>query len=177
MANLDAMLEYFKHELTNKEILAYVQKPFNLEEGSLYRCSLIKYHSNKYRLIIVLHHVIIDGSSFDYFCNELTYYNNPLYQSIFSIKKQISDISKLSKKLSEYIETNRDSSKLFWQTKLANVEPLSLNFLKYTTNQSCQKELLELGNIGAIRFYFNTKVLLELNQVRSDYSITPYLFG
>src|ERR1700733_238257 len=59
-------LEYFEHELTNKEIFLYIQKPFNLNKGGLYRFGLIKNQDNKYRLIIVLHHIIIDGSSGDY---------------------------------------------------------------------------------------------------------------
>ena len=56
-------LEYFKHKLTKSDILSYVQRPFDLEIGPLYRFGLIKNSNNRYRFIAVLHHIIIDGSS------------------------------------------------------------------------------------------------------------------
>ena len=64
-------VEYFKNKLSNNDILKYILKPFNLESGPLYRFGLIKVDNSKYRFVIVLHHIIISGRSFNYFCNKL----------------------------------------------------------------------------------------------------------
>lgn len=95
-------LQYFQsNKLTNQEILKYIQEPFNLELGLLYRFVLIKNNDIEHRLIIVLHHIIIDGLSFDYLIEELSnYYNDELYKNNISIKKQLLQISELSQVLS-----------------------------------------------------------------------------
>ena len=45
-------LEYLKSKLIDKDILLYVQKPFNLESGPLYRFGLIKNHNNKLEMAL-----------------------------------------------------------------------------------------------------------------------------
>jgi len=169
-------LEYFEGAISEKEILLYVKTAFNIEKGPLYRFRLIKKADHQYRLIIVLYHIIIDESAYDCLINEfVNYYKNPLYHSKTSIKEQISNISRLSKKLTGYIENNKDKSEVFWQRKIADIEPLDLKFLKYSSNSS--KKPLELNEIGELKLSFNIEASSKLNQLQNKYNLTSYLFG
>ena len=53
---------------------AFVKSSFNLEQGPLYRFALFKNKEEAYDLIIVLHHVLIDGSSMDEFVGLVSSY-------------------------------------------------------------------------------------------------------
>ncbi|MBN8523569.1 MAG: hypothetical protein J0M23_06950, partial [Rickettsiales bacterium] len=175
-------LEYFKKKLTNKQILSCIQNPFNLKSGPLYRFMLIK-DNNIHRLIVVFHHIVLDGLSFDYFCNELSnYYNNKQYNNYPSIEEQILSISSLSKSLSEYIKLRKEESKEFWKTKLSSIEPINLSFLKSRNKQNnslikidqkLKLSIQQLSKINELRFSFSKKTLNKLNYL----AITPYMYG
>ena len=177
-------IEFFEQKLSNKEILSYIQNAFNLETGPLYRFRLIKEGDNNYRLIIVLHHIIIAGLSFDNFIRELSnYYNNKFYKSSIFEEEQSLRITKLSKELLGYVNFNKEESKSFWKESLLNTEVIDLRFLKLSTNNlpsnSTKRDvpLQALSNIGEIRFSFDKEILLKLNQLRIIFEITPYLYS
>ena len=46
-------LEFVEQDILNKDICFYIQQPFNLEKGPLYRFRLIQKSYDNYRLIIV----------------------------------------------------------------------------------------------------------------------------
>ncbi|WP_414584620.1 amino acid adenylation domain-containing protein [Scytonema sp. PCC 10023] len=48
------------------------QQPFDLEEGPLVRLNLLRLDQNSYVLLLVVHHIVIDGWSAGIFINELT---------------------------------------------------------------------------------------------------------
>ncbi|MEH2355882.1 non-ribosomal peptide synthetase [Nostoc sp.] len=49
-----------------------VQQPFNLEQGSLFRSSLVQLHENEYVLLLSVHHIVFDGWSDGVLWRELT---------------------------------------------------------------------------------------------------------
>ena len=145
-------------------------------------------NNNKYRFIIVLHHIIIDGTAFNYFCNELSsYYNDQYYRSsVFSIEEQLTKISNLSEYLSKYVESKQERSKFFWKKKLADVEQIDLTFLRLnnyqsnllnTSDQKSELSIQELSGIGKIRFSFNKKIVSKLSKLKGKYRLTSYVFG
>jgi len=69
-------LDKFEDKLTQLDIISYVKKPFIINRGPLYRFGLIKNCDHGYRLIIVLHHILIDSLSVNYFFEELSKYYN-----------------------------------------------------------------------------------------------------
>lgn len=175
-------LEYIKEQLTNEVILSYIQKPFNLKQGPLYRFRLIKTCHNKYRLIIVLHHLIIDGNTTDYFIDELSsYYNNPSHKNNISIQEQLLSISKLSDKLSKKISKFKEESKTLWNEKLTNTESVDTSFLRPTTNKNNsnlqQKTEFSISELKEIRFTFGPETLSKLKQLISKNLTTPYLYS
>jgi len=177
-------LECYDGKLTNKLILSYVQESFNLETGPLYRFALIKISENKYRFIVVFHHIIIDGLTVDYLIDEISnYYNNSSYKFNTSIDEQLSKMSSLSLILMDRLESNRKQSEFFWKHKLANIEPLNLRFLKSYTKNHClsddcevDKSIQQLSKINETRFSFDKNILLKLNKLKKKYLITPFLY-
>jgi len=66
-------------ELNNgqKVIEKFIEQPFFLDKGSLYRFGIVSLDHNQYRFIAILHHALIDGSHMDDFIALVTHgYNN-----------------------------------------------------------------------------------------------------
>jgi amino acid adenylation domain-containing protein/thioester reductase-like protein len=130
-------LEFFENTNDEKE---FAEKSFNLKTGPLYRFGIFKISENKYNFIIVLHHAIIDSSSFDKFLYLI---------SIFYSSKE--DVSIFSSKISEFNNSLIDQLKLinesdannFWREKLINAE--NKNNIPY----------IKSDNIGVGEYYFS----------------------
>jgi len=58
-------LESSEHPANTFELLEYIRRSFNLHSGPLYRFKLFRIKDDVYRFIVVMHHVIVDGSSLD----------------------------------------------------------------------------------------------------------------
>ena len=61
-----------KEEIINSYISQELNREFNLEEGPLIRCGLLKDTETSYILILVMHHIVIDGWSMGVFQEELS---------------------------------------------------------------------------------------------------------
>jgi len=175
-------LECFKGNFSNQDILTYIQAPFDLTKGPLYRFAVIKRKINKYRFIIVFHHIIIDGSSFDDLIDEVSnYYNLKNYVTSIPIKDQLLNLEYLSDKLYKSLKFNQEKNQLFWKRQLVNIEPLDLGFFRINSNSNSSKNfkhklsvsVQELSGINEIRFNFNKETLIKLNKL----SLSPYLYG
>jgi amino acid adenylation domain-containing protein/non-ribosomal peptide synthase protein (TIGR01720 family) len=179
-------LEFFNAPLSDEKISAYICQPFDLEKGPLLRFALIKLENDQYRFIVVLHHIIIDGMSFDHFIEELScYYNDEEYKSNISIEEQLFKMSELSQELTDYVLHHKESSKLFWKTQLTGVEPLNLSFLKThsatdnllnNTHKNTTLLTLPLTHVGQIRFDFDGPIVKMLEQLKFKYNITSYIY-
>jgi len=177
-------LEYITRKVTNEEILLYVKEPFDLEKGPLYRCKLIKINDYVYRFIIVLHHILIDGSTFDVFIDEISrYYNDTAYKAPLTQEVQFLKISVLSKHLSDKIERNRENNKQFWGASLSDFESPNLNLIKVSEEANTnaiapEKQFTQFSDsISQKTFSFSANILKKLNKIRDTYSLSPYLYG
>jgi hypothetical protein len=180
-----ADLEYFANDLSDKESFAYLQKPFDLTQGPLYRFALIKRSYNTYRFIIILHHLVVDGSSADYVVEELSkYYNNPAYKTSLSLEEQFLRISQFGTNCYRYYQTYGESSKLFWQNKLRDIVPVNFSFLQ------SQEEKLKIKNtlnskvsleaiypVGILKFTFPAEVLQKIAKLKRTYGLSLFLYG
>lgn len=125
-------LECVDNPTSEAELLAYVQKPFDLYNGPLYRFKLVRLSNGAHRFIIVLHHLVMDSISinaglFDAISN---YYNDPSYSAEHSAAVQIELLTSLEQKLSVNLEQHGETYKSFWQQQLADAENIDLNFLR-----------------------------------------------
>lgn len=62
---------YDKDEFSKKILNEILTKPFNLKTDMPYRIKLLKFSETEHLLLIVFHHIVIDGLSLEYFENEL----------------------------------------------------------------------------------------------------------
>ena len=163
------------------ELYSYVSHGFDLHRGPLYRFKLLRVGKKAYRFIMVMHHLIMDGSaSLDpgVFTAIANYYNNENYTTKYSISEQIALITTLEKNLSTRLEQNRAKYQKFWHKQLSDVEGVDLTFLKLGDESAQHKNTEEIpGTIGEIKFSYDGAKLKELNQVKSKYGITPYIYG
>lgn len=80
-APLDFTLIELHHENEISEYITQeINKPFNLKQASQMRVSLVKKSQGECLLVVVLHHIITDGTSFSIFINDL----NHFYSQIMS---------------------------------------------------------------------------------------------
>lgn len=168
---------------SQEEIIYFLKKPFDLESGPLYRFGIYEISKNKYRLISVMHHIIIDASGADKIIEELSnYYNNENYKNSVSIEEQALKIHDFSRKLSKVIESNKKQSKVFWQNKLANASIVEFDFLKLNYNVIGKQNIKiqsnhQIPTIESKRFSFKNKILDKLTHLKRRYHITNPSYG
>jgi len=153
------------------DIKSYVNQSFNLATGPLYKAGIFKY-SDGYRLIIVLNHILIDGTLFTHFVNELSnYYNDEDYKSRYNQIEQISQINSAIYDECHSLSNSRDAL-IFWNNVLADIEPVNLRFIG---NKVTECNLIK--EIKTIRFDFDESILKSLIEVNRLYNISSYGFG
>ena len=171
-------LEYSENPASTQELLSYAARSFDLHNEPLYRFKLIRINKDVHRLVLIFHHLTVDGSKslesgvFEAISN---YYNNENYRIKHSIDDQIRLISDLSNTLFANLNQNKDKYKEFWNKQLSNTGNIDLNFLKLGKNPSKQNELYNQKE--EINFSFGDSELLKLNQVKLTHGITPYVYG
>ncbi|PJD92664.1 MAG: hypothetical protein CK424_03505 [Legionella sp.] len=162
-------LEFFDAPYDPEQIFNYISAPFNLEAQALYRFALFTESDGCYRFILVVHHLLIDGNSFDTLINEISnYYNSPTYKAHHSLLEQ-SNILKETNQLFDLQLKSFDSQyQRFWDEKLAHIEPIDLRWAKSESN---------IDKIAEHRFDFDEKTTKKLAQITSQLDITTYLYG
>jgi amino acid adenylation domain-containing protein/thioester reductase-like protein len=188
-------LEYSDNPLSTSTLQNYISNSFDLHNGPLYRFKLVRVGDRAYRFIVVMHHIVIDGSPaldsgvFEAISN---YYNDENYTVAQnkSISKQIAIGNNLAKALATKLKKNKSAYKKFWKQQLSNIDNLDLHFLRINSDHI---ENVQDGNqvIGAprttdantvntidiINFSFGTTELTKLNQLKLQYGVTPYIYG
>ncbi len=169
---------------SNKDLAEYILKPFDLNKGPLYRFALTKDGFNKYKIIIILHHILIDGSSTDYFLDEIShYYNDEVYKCELDLSEQLRRMNSVSVQLTEYLKKIRKKSLLYWKDFLSLLDPIELSFLKAYTKQQKQLNLSkplvvqDYSEISEIRFGFDEEIGKKIRLFCKKYKITNYLYG
>jgi amino acid adenylation domain-containing protein len=92
--------EVYARKLAEREITA----PFDLMEGPLYRCRLLRLNDQEHLLIIVVHHIVADGWSMELFKKELAVH----YEAIRADKESLS-LPELPVQYGDYAKWQHDS--------------------------------------------------------------------
>ncbi|MDB5014987.1 MAG: hypothetical protein JWQ25_3189, partial [Daejeonella sp.] len=166
---------FHDNELTEDEILKLVQKPFDLENNLLGHMHIIRLNNGQYRIIKILHHILIDGLSCKatYDVMEL-YYNNTAYFNPVSIEEQEYLHHKLASDLNQILIDNKSVMQDFWKKHLKGISGPDLKFLK--SNISAEAALSR-NVISELRFSFNEETFVRVRQLTRGYRLTPYIFG
>ncbi|MFO0319242.1 MAG: amino acid adenylation domain-containing protein, partial [Neisseriaceae bacterium] len=168
-------LEVFD-DIENKEkTYQYVSKPFDLEGEPLYRFAIFRDVDLNYRFILVFHHLIIDGSSFDELISEISkYYNKNNYSCKVSIADQIQSASSTTNKVYELLNLHQDQCNQFWTSRLSNLEVLDLTFIK-SRGSNLPKTTKTI--IKEFNFCFTEKVIDQIEKVQNKYGISAFAYG
>ena len=102
------------------------RKPFNLSEGPLLRCLLLRLHPEKHILVLVMHHIVTDGWSISILFREVT----KCYAAF--IGNQTPDLPEISIQYAEYAQWQREhmsgallaSEIEHWKNKLEGAQTL-----------------------------------------------------
>ena len=173
-------LEYSEEPTSTQELFSYVSCAFDLHSKPLYRFKLIRLDKDTCRLILVFHHIVIDGSAsldsgvFEAISN---YHNDESYSVKHSIDDQIKLISNLTDKLSIDLDQHKEKYKDFWHKQLSDIDSVDLSFLKLCKNPEQKNTAESLNSKAEINFSFSDAELAKLNQIKLKYGITPYVYG
>ena len=88
-----APLDFTILEMPDERISEYAQemisKPFDLKQPSLMRVAVLKKNDNDFLLIIVIHHIVTDGTSFAIFINDLSVFYKQIMHEEIPLQSQI----------------------------------------------------------------------------------------
>jgi surfactin family lipopeptide synthetase A len=170
-------LEYVDQPLGQAELLEYVRRSFDIYTGPLYRFKLLYLGEGVHRLIIVLHHLVMDGISLNtgLFETISNYYNDEKAVPLCSLDSQIEKITALEETLSANLKSNKDQYKAFWHEQLDGVESIDLRFLK--SRNTTMQLAADCNPVGEIRFSYGESEQAKLERIHQQYKITPYSFS
>jgi amino acid adenylation domain-containing protein len=113
--------------------------PFDLQNIPLWRAKILRSNNHDFWLVVVFHHIIIDGNSFELFRNDLSqFYNKPhlIAQTIKDSKKYELDFEKYLKKENSRIKDYAIRSGLqYYEEKLVHIP------LQYEINTSSNDQV------------------------------------
>ena len=135
------------NDISQKE--NFIKIPFDLLKGPLYRGALFKIGEKKYNLIIILHHIVIDGSCIDIMLDRIAgYYNGEDLELFSSLEEQKFEIQKSSEALTKRIEFlyEDDRGSKFWQKKLKGLNTKNeLAYFKSNVQSKNNIKILEFS--------------------------------
>ena len=158
----NSKFSYFK-DISKKD--TFIKTPFDLFKGPLYRFALFEIDKNTHDLVIILHHCIIDGGSFDVFISRVSsYYNEIPIKQFSTLEKQreiIANSSNLLKKNINFLHQKKKGQK-FWQRRLKDFN--FGNTLPYIRSKKSSKK------VDIKKFKVNKTLLLQTMSSRLAFS-------
>jgi amino acid adenylation domain-containing protein/non-ribosomal peptide synthase protein (TIGR01720 family) len=120
-------------QLKNTDILhalvrEYGHKPFNLAMDHMLRAQLIKVDTDEYVIVLVFHHIAIDGWSMSIFVRELIeFYRSDMGQKSVNLPLLLLQYKDYAIWQKTYFTDERLSKELkYWEAKLSGLVPLNL---------------------------------------------------
>lgn len=100
-----------------------INTPFDFNKGPLWRTVLLEYAPNKYQLVLVLHHLIVDIWSQNIILRDLSEIYNALLENR---SPQLPDIPKLSENHFVEDKPEQEDKLNYWKKQLDHLTPLML---------------------------------------------------
>ena len=159
----------FDAAAVEKQVAALVLKPFDLEQGPLFRAGVLKRSEEEHLLVVVLHHVVTDGWSNGLLVRQLgeTYIQllsgNTLVQPAASI--QYADFAAWQH---QYLQETLDAKMAFWKRALDEVAALELPL-------DFQRPSVQTFAGSNISFTLPKTASDALNQLANRFQVTPFM--
>lgn len=167
--------EYVEAPQSDAALLAYVNAAFDLRTGPLLRVRLIKLAEEHFRLIIVIHHLIMDGAKVSFIGEAVPhYYNDSQFRFNLNIREQCQKLDELSKRLARQLTLDEANHTEFWRKQLTDLPGIDLRFLK--TSPRIPLDPNE-NAVGECLFTFDAETLQRVQKAARKYQITPYILS
>ncbi|WP_162034192.1 non-ribosomal peptide synthetase, partial [Chryseobacterium potabilaquae] len=171
------VLRFFSDELSQEKILELALEPFDLENDQLVRCYAIKLKNERYRIIFIISHILVDGLSTNSIYSELgKYYNDNNYVSPLSLIEQANLHEKLNSQLDHILDNGKTEMCDFWEKHLRNIENIDFKFLE-SKKPTKFNENVSISPVSEIRFEFNEEIFSKTKQLTRNYKLTSYTYG
>ncbi|WP_392564159.1 amino acid adenylation domain-containing protein [Orbus wheelerorum] len=165
---------FHEQPLDDEQIYTLVTQPFDLHHGPLVRIHLIKLGDERYRMIFIFHHIVVDGiSTAEIWDKWRNLYNGIDYQ-VPSLSQQTIMHQNLYQYFEHLFVNHKTQMCHFWQTHLHDLPGVDLSFLK---SHQARLNQTKTSSIIEYLFDYDEKITKQVNSLRRQYKITPYLFG
>ena len=122
-------IEFFTKPKSQEELLSYVKKPFNMQTGPLYRFAVVCLSADRFRFILVIHHMLYDGNKFEQLVKLISsYYSDPDFTYSIAKNDQQSKLINKFTTLNNQVVKDRLECKSFWKACLDAIEPPDISF-------------------------------------------------
>ncbi|PWY55829.1 hypothetical protein DGG96_09950 [Legionella qingyii] len=159
------------NDVLKESIQQETEKLFNLETGPLIRGCLYILNDNTYKLLICVHHILVDGWSLSLFSEELTtFYNAGMNNAKFVLPKLPIQYYEYSQQ--QNVNYNRSYSKLieYWKNELNNA-PSELLLPKDRSRDS-----LRGHSVDKVKYLIPREVANQLKQMNHRQHTTLFMF-
>ena len=155
--------DYIREEIT---------EPFDFKRPSLMRIVLITKNEDEHILLIVLHHIITDGTSFSIFVNDLnTFYNQAIRgETIQNLENQTSFYEHLV-----FEKTNFESSAYLEQVDKSTEQLKGYSALNFLTTPA-GKEQIDIYSGDRVYFTIEKALLEQINEFSQKHRTTVFHF-
>lgn len=167
------IIDYYPYQLTDEELYDIVAAPFNLEEDCPIRMSVVRLEEEKFRILIVMPHLVIDGLTTQQVYEKWADAYNGKGFEVQSYEEQIEMSKKLSTFFEDILTKNKEKIDQFWRKHLQDVGGVDFTFLK--TN--IVKPKLPQRYVSEYLFSYDKEIASMVTSLRHSYKITPYIFG
>lgn len=160
-------LEYMEKDNKNlNDIINEFDTHFDLSKAPLIRAKIIKFEDNHYLLLISIHHIIADGTSFNTFIKEFCkLYNN---ESLEALSLTYKDYAVYENNKLQTAEINKD--KEYWTTKLNKKLPV----LNLPTTHNRPTIFTYVGS--KINKTISKTIYKNIQDLCIEHNITPFMF-
>uniref|UniRef100_UPI00046AAAE5 non-ribosomal peptide synthetase n=1 Tax=unclassified Serratia (in: enterobacteria) TaxID=2647522 RepID=UPI00046AAAE5 len=168
------LITYHESALTDEEIFELVSAPFDLRNGPLVRVHLITLGAERYRSLMIFHHIVIDGVSTEAIWDKWRKRYNGIDYQVPSLQVQGAMHQQLCHNFTTQLEEKGEQMREFWRTRLRDLDGVDLRFLK-TSQQPVTTATRP--QIDELLFGFDQQCSQRVQQLLRKYKLTTYLFG
>jgi hypothetical protein len=169
-------VEYYDKPLCDDEIFAIMSKPFDLKNDLLYKFHVIKLSDNRFRILLRLSHIIMDGAvALSFFEEFRDYYNDPKHFCAVDLEKQRFLCMELTEKVQAVIRENREGMESFWRGYCQNACAVDLTFLKLSGNK--QDGIDPISPVSLCHFSLSREYWDKIRLVSKKLRVTPYIYA
>lgn len=159
-----------KQQQLKAAIEAFIQTPFALEQGPLFRMMLTHMEEQQHVLTLCIHHLICDGLSLELLKNKLFHSYTCMLQDLpVEVKEDQGFISYMHAENTKLQENKYNRERDFWLSRMQGAEPLALEH-DYPAGSS------QSGAGHELRFDIPESLMADITRMSRDHEVTVFMF-